>query len=448
MDGSDTDSIIFMILLQVVLILLNAIFASAEIAVISMNDNKMNKMAAEGDKRAIRLVKLTQQPARFLATIQIAITLSGFLGSAFAAENFSDVLVDWVVSLGVKIPVKTLDSIAVVLITIILSYFTLVFGELLPKQIAMRKSEQLALGISGLISGIAKVFAPFVAFLTFSTNSCLRLCGIDPNQEDDEVNEEEIRMMVDAGTEKGTINNEERKFIQNVFEFDDLTAEEIATHRTDVVMLDVEDSMEVWEETIKSSRHTHFPVCRETADNIVGVLDTRIYFRLEDKNRDNVMEHAVNPAYFVPEKIKADTLFQNMKKERCSFAIVLDEYGGVTGIVTIHDLVEQLVGDLIDEHEEEPEEDIVLLEDGSWKVTGSANLEEMSAAMGVSFPCEDYDTFNGFVFHALDGVPEDGEELAFDYETLHIKVLKIRNHQVEQAIIYGRSLPGEQQGNE
>lgn len=416
--------------------MLNAIFACAEIAVISMNDNKLNKMATEGDKRAIRLVKLTEQPARFLATIQVAITLSGFLGSAFAAENFSGVLVDWVVSLGVTIPVEVLDSIAVILITIILSYFTLVFGELLPKQIAMRNSEQLALGLSGLISGIAKAFAPIVSFLTFSTNSCLRLCGIDPNQEDDEVSEEEIRMMVDVGTEKGTIDHEEREFIQNVFEFDDLTAEEIATHRTDVIMLDVEDSTEVWKETIYNSRYTHFPVCKESADNIVGVLDTKIYFRLEDKSRENIMEQAVSPAYFVPEKIKADILFQNMKKERSRFAIVLDEYGGVTGIITINDLVEQLVGDLIDEYQENVEDSIVLREDGSWMVSGSASLEEISIAMAVSLPCEDYDTFNGFVFHALESVPDDGEEIEFDYEMLHIKILKIKNHQVEKAIIY------------
>ena len=434
MDDSDANSIMFMILLQVALILLNAVFACAEIAVISMNDNKLNKMATEGDRRAIRLVKLTEQPARFLATIQVAITLSGFLGSAFAAENFSGVLVEWVVGLGVPIPAEVLDSIAVILITIILSYFTLVFGELLPKQIAMRKSEQLALGLSGLISGIAKVFAPIVTFLTFSTNTCLRLCGIDPNQEDDEVSEEEIRMMVDVGMEKGTIDKGEREFIHNVFEFDDLIAEEIATHRTDVIMLDMEDSIEQWEETIHNSKFTHFPVCNESTDNIVGVLNTKIYFRLDDKSKANVLKYAVTPAYFVPEKIKADTLFQNMKKERSRFAIALDEHGGVTGIITIHDLVECLVGDLVDEMEE-PKSDIVLLEDGSWMVSGTTNLEELSIALAVSLPCEDYDTFNGLVFHALDSVPEDGDSIEFHYDMLHIKVLEVKNHQVEKAII-------------
>ena len=240
------NSILFMILLQVFLILLNAVFASAEIAVISINDAKLARMAAEGDKRAVRLARLTSQPARFLATIQVAITLSGFLGSAFAAENFSDGLVNWLVSLGVGVPAATLDAIAVVIITLVLSYFTLIFGELVPKRVAMRKAESLALGISGLISAIAKLFAPIVWFLTASTNAVLRLLGIDPNAEEETVSEEEIRMMVDVGSQKGTIDHEEKQFIQNVFEFDDLTAGEIATHRTDLTILWLEGGRRAW----------------------------------------------------------------------------------------------------------------------------------------------------------------------------------------------------------
>lgn len=341
--------ILFMILLQVVLILLNAIFACAEIAVISMNDNKLEHMAAEGDKRALKLIKITSQPARFLATIQVAITLSGFLGSAFAAENFSGVIVDWLIGMGVPISAEVLDSAAVVFITIVLSYFTLVFGELLPKQIGMRKSQQLALGLSGLISGVATIFAPLVSLLTVSTNGILRLFGIDPNQEAEHVSEEEIRMMVDVGSEKGTIDPEEKRMIQNVFEFDDLTAGDIVTHRTEVITLDLDDSMEAWKNVIYNSRHSRFPVCQETADYIVGILDTKAYFRLEDKSRESVMVHAVSTAFFVPHSIKADTLFYNMKKEKVSLAVVLDEYGGMAGIVTIHDLVEKVVGELVDD---------------------------------------------------------------------------------------------------
>ena len=428
-------SIIFMILLQVVLIGLNAVFACAEIAVISMNDNKLAKMAAEGDKRAVKLAKLTSQPARFLATIQVAITLSGFLGSAFAAENFSGVLVDWLVGLGVPISPKVLDSISVIFITIVLSYFTLVFGELVPKQVAMRKAEPLALGMSGLISTIAKVFAPLVSFLTVSTNTVLRLLGIDPDAEEDEVSEEEIRMMVDVGSEKGTIDNQEREFIQNVFEFDDISAEEIVTRRQDVDILDMEDSMETWKEIIFGTGHTLYPVCEGSADKIIGILNAKKYFRLEDKSREAVMEYAVSPAYFVPDKVKADTLFRNMKKDRQTLAVALDEYGGMTGIITMNDLVEHLVGDLGYDEEGAEECAIVKLNGNTWKIHGSALLEEIAEEIGVILPCEDYDTFNGLVFHELESIPEDGTDAEFQVAGLNVKITKVQNHLVEAALV-------------
>lgn len=430
------NSILLMILLQVFLILLNAVFASAEIAVISINDAKLARMVAEGDKRAVRLARLTSQPARFLATIQVAITLSGFLGSAFAAENFSDGLVNWLVGLGVGIPAATLDAIAVVIITLILSYFTLIFGELVPKRVAMRKAESMALGISGLISAIAKLFAPIVWFLTASTNAVLRLLGIDPNAEEETVSEEEIRMMVDVGTQKGTIDHEEKQFIQNVFEFDDLTAGEIATHRTDLTILWQEESMEEWASTIHNSRHTRYPVCGESADDVVGILNAKDYFRLTDRSRETVMEQAVETPYFVPDSVKADVLFRNMKGSCHPLAVVLDEYGGMTGIVTINDLVEQLVGDLGEE--DVCRSDFPLIEavdSGTWKIRGEAPLEEVAQVLGVTLPCEDFDTFNGLIFGAMATIPEDGATIEVETAGLVIRVTEIRNHQVVMALV-------------
>ena len=424
-----------MILLQIFLIMLNAVFACAEIAIISVNDNKLAKMAADGDKRAIRLTKLTSNSARFLATIQVAITLSGFLGSAFAAENFSGTLVTWLVGLGVTIPVEVLDSIAVVFITIVLSYFTLVFGELVPKQVAMRKAEPIALALSGLICGISKVFAPLVGFLTLSTNGILRLFRIDPNVQDDEVSEEEIRMMVDVGSEKGTIDNEERTFIQNVFDFDDLSADELLTHRTDVIMLDLEDSAEVWKEIIYEHRHTLYPICDGSADDIVGIMNAKDYFRLEDKSKENIMKHAVKAPYFVPETVKADTLFRNMKKEHHSLAIAVDEYGGMSGIITIYDLVEQLVGDLSEETETEEEQPIQKIGDNLWKIHGSALLEEVSEALGIALDDDEFDTFSGFILHAYGSIPEDGAVIELDAAEIHISEANIENHQVETATV-------------
>ena len=430
------ESVWLSLLLQLILIICNAIFACAEIAVISMNDNRLAKLAAEGDKRAVRLARLTSQPARFLATIQVAITLSGFLGSAFAADNFSDGIVDWLIGLGVKISPNTLNTIAVVLITLILSYVTLIFGELVPKRVAMRKAEKLSLAISGLVSFISKLFAPIVWLLTVSTNAILRLVGIDPNEKDEEVSEEEIRMMVDVGSEKGVIDAEEQMMIQNVFEFDDLSVEEFATHRTDMVVLWEDETVEQWNETIRESRHSLYPVCGETADDVIGVLNAKDYFRLEDRTRENILREAVRPAYFVPQSIRADVLFRQMKKTRNHFAVVLDEYGGVQGIVTMNDLLEQLVGDLDDDigMPEEPGE-IEQLDESTWRILGTAPLDDVAEQLHVTLPTEEYDTFGGFVFGSYGSVPDDGTQFEIDACGLHIKVVEIAEHRVEQALV-------------
>lgn len=432
------NSIGLLLLLQATLIALNAIFACTEIAVLSINETKLERMAEQGDKRAKRLFRLTSEPARFLATIQVAITLSGFLGSAFAADNFSEPLVDWILSKGVSIPYATLDTIAVILITLILSYFTLVFGELVPKRIAMKKSEQLALGISGIVSGISVVFKPIVWFLSASTNLVLRLCGIDPHEADDQVSEEEIRMMVDAGSEKGTIDYTEKEFIQNVFEFNDIDVGDIATHRTDTALLWMEDSDEVWAETIHQNRYTRYPVCDGSPDNIIGLLNAKDYFRLDDKSRENLIANAMYPAYFVLETVKADVLFRNMRKDGNSMAIVMDEYGGMVGIITLYDLIEELVGELNDEPEdrENPAPYIQRMGENSWELFGNIPLEDIEEALGIELESEDHNTLTGLVFETLGSIPADGEQdIRLVIEGMDIHVLRIEEHQIERATI-------------
>ncbi len=432
-------SIGWLLLLQVALIALNAVFACAEIAVLSVNEVKLNKLASEGNRKAKRLSKLTAQPARFLATIQVAITLAGFLGSAFAADNFSDPLVAWLLSLGVGLSPATLNTIVVILITLILSYFTLIFGELVPKRIAMKKSEKVALNISGLVTVISKLFAPIVWLLTVSTNGVLRLLGIDPNEAEEQVGEEDIRMMVDASSEHGGIDHEEKEFIQNVFEFDDLTAEEIATHRTDVDLLWLDDSMEDWAETIHNTRHTRYPVCEDSADNVVGILNAKEYFRLADKSRETVMAQAVRAPYFVPETIKADALFRNMKRTGNPLAVVLDEYGGMVGIVTLNDLVEELVGDLGDDDSNIPDDDEPRIEkraDGSLAVSGNVELDDVEDALGIEMDQEEHDTLTGLVFDALGMIPDDGaQDITVETEGLRIHVTSVLEHQVNAAEI-------------
>lgn len=421
-----------------VLIALNAVFASAEIAVLSVNEQKLERMADEGNKKAKRLYRITRDPARFLSTIQIAITLSGFLSSAFAADGFSDPLVDWMVKIGLKIPRETLETIAVVIITLILSYFSLVFGELVPKRIAMKKSEELSLAISGLISAISVIFKPIVALLSVSTNTVLRICGIDPNAEEDEVSEESIRLMVEAGGEKGAIDPAEQTFIQNVFEFDDISAGEIATHRTDVVALWLDENNEEWEKIIHENRFTFYPVCDGTADNIVGILDTRDYFRLHDRSRNSIMKHAVDAPYFIPDSKKADELFRDMKAAHQSLAVVLDEYGGMVGIVTLNDLIEELLGELDHEPESQAsrQPQIEKTSDKTWKITGNISLDEIRQETGAEFDDRGFETFTGLIFDALGKILPDGkQEVTVALPPFAVTIQLVKKHQIETAIL-------------
>lgn len=427
------------LILQLILIFLNAVFACAEIAVLSVNEAKITKLEENGNKRAKKLRRLTEQPAKFLSTIQIAITLSGFLGSAFAADNFAIRLADRLVKTGMPISYETIKTVAVVLTTLILSYFTLILGELVPKRLAMRKSEQLALGMAPMLYGVSKVFTPIVWLLSASTNLVLHMLGIDPEEDDDQVSEEEIRLMVDEGSQKGVIDEQEQEMIQNVFEFDDLTVEEFATHRTDVAVLWLEDNDETWEDTIHETRHSMYPVCGESIDDVIGVLSMKDYFRLRGAPRDVILNEAVRPAYFVPGGIHADVLFRQMKSTKNHFAVVLDEYGGVLGIVTMNDLLEQLVGDLTDDNSdaEETIPDIVKREDGEdlWEVRGVAPLGDVEKELDVTLPTDKYDTMGGYVFSSYGSVPDDGSEFDIDIDNLHIHVTEIKDHRIARMTV-------------
>ena len=429
----DDDPLIGLLLLQLVFIALNAIFACAEIAVISINDVKLAKLAASGDKRAIRIARLTSQPALFLATIQISITLAGFLGSAFAADNFAGKLVELLLKTGTTIPAHTLNAISVVLITLILSYFTLVFGELVPKRLAMKKAERIAFALSGIISAISTVFKPLVWLLTASTNGILRLLGINPNEEDSSVTEEEIRMMIDAGSEKGAIEADEKELLQNVFEFNDVSAADMLTHRTMVDMLWLEESDEAWAKLVSSTNHSYYPICADTADDVVGILRARDYLRLSERTRDNVMANAVSEPLFVPESVKADDLFREMRRSRDHFAVVLDEYGGMSGIVTMNDIVEQLVGDI--DGQQDDEEAIVPIDGGRYSVGGCAPLEDIAEKLGLDLPTDEFDTIGGLIFSACDTIPPDGSRFSVKVCGISADVDRIMDHRIVHAVI-------------
>ena len=432
------NSIVSLLLIQIILIALNAVFASAELAVLSVNESKINRLAERGSKKARRLRKLLKEPAKFLSTIQIAITLSGFLGSAFAADGFSDPLVDWLVGLGATLSRNTLDILSVIFITLVLSYFTLIFGELVPKRIAMKKSEALALKVSGIVSGISVLFKPIVWLLSVSTNTVLRMLGIDPNETEEQICEEDIRMMVETGGETGAIDKDEQIFIQNVFEFDDLSVGEILTHRTDLTMLWLEDTDETWEKVICSSSFSRYPVCDGSPDRVVGVLNAKVYLREKDKSRDNIMCSALEPAYFVPETVKADVLFRNMKQTHNTFAVVLDEYGGLTGVVTIQDLIEKLVGALQEKPSisETAEPQIKQIDCNTWEISGNAELDEIERAIGVTFDTEYINTFTGYIFDRLKGIPDDGQtNIELKLDNISVTIKEIKDHQAVLAEI-------------
>jgi len=427
------------LILQVVLILINAFFAMTETACISLNKNKLESASKDGDKKAARLLKMVENPNGFLATIQIGITLAGFLGSAFAAENFSDVLVDFiVVTCGITaIPMSVLDTAAVILITLILSFFTLVLGELVPKRIALKKSEEIARTVCGIIIFLASVFKPIIWLTSVSTNGVLRLMGINPNEEEEEVSKDDIKIMIDIGEETGTIDPTQGELIDNIFEFNNLLAGDVMTHRTDMAALSVEATDDEIYETIRESGFSRIPVYGKDIDEIIGVLRSREF--LLDRSNPNprpIRELLAKP-HFVPETVNADVLFRDMQAKKRHMAIVIDEYGGTSGLVTMEDLLEEIVGNIYDESDDKPEPDIVKLEENLWRVNGGMDIEELAETLDVKMDLEDedYGTLGGLIFSQLPQIPEDGEKPELDAKGIHIKVEKIADHRVESALV-------------
>lgn len=436
------------LLLQLILILVNAYFAATEIAVISLNENVLRREAEEGDKKAAKLLKIVEAPTRFLSTIQIGITLAGFLGSAFAADNFAGRIRDWAV-LKWQLDAATaaaVNTLAVILITIILSFFTLVLGELVPKRLAMQKTEEVARFTCGVVSFLSAVMRPLIWLLTVSTNGMLRLLHIDPNAKEDEVSEEEIRMMMDIGEEKGAIESGEKEMIDNIFEFNNMTAEEVMIHRTDVVMLWAQDSDEEIIRTIRETGLTRFPVYEEDADDVIGILNTRTYLLNAREEQPKPLRELLTPAYFVPESVRTDALFRDMQAKKIHMAIVVDEYGGTSGIITMEDLLEEIVGNIYDEFDPQDEQEIVPLGENLWRIAGSADLEEVAEALGVELPeDEEYDTLGGLVFTQLAVIPEDGSHPEVDVCGLHIRVEELSDRRVEWATVSRLEIPPQEE---
>ena len=430
---TDPGSIIIKIVTLFALIFVNAFFSMSEMAIVTLNDNKIDKMAEQGNKKAKQIKKLTENTSSFLSTIQIGVTLAGFLTSATAAQSFAEMLTNAIAKTSVVnvIPVGIISGFSTVVITLIMSYFSLVLGELVPKKIAMSKPEKMAFMAAPILVFVAKITKPVVKFLALSTNGVLRLIGIDPHADEEVVTEEEIRMMVDVGGEKGVIEDTQIEMINNIFEFDDIDVADIMTHRTDMVCIDVEESLN---EAVKLSIENGFsriPVYEEDPDDIIGVLYIKDFLKYVGTNlpKTKAIKDMMRPAYYVPETKRCGELFTEMTEKRVQMAVVVDEYGGTAGIVTLEDLLESIVGNIQDEYDQEDEE-ISIINDTTFEVDGITDIEEVEEHTGKKFPEGDYDTIGGYIISVLGFLPEDGQMNEVQFENVKFTVLNVEERRI------------------
>ncbi len=407
------------IIVLAILILINAFFAATEIAFISLNDAKIEKQAKEGNKKAKQIKKMLREPSKFLATIQIGITLAGFLSSAFAADAFADDLAPMLQNL-IPLGLTAWRNISIILITIILSYFSLIFGELVPKRLAMRNSEKIAFGTIGIIRTISIITAPFVKLLTASTNGVSKLFGISGTDEET-VTEEEIRMMVDVGEEKGSIKEEERELINNVFEFNDKVVSEIMIHRKDIYAIDINSDIDNILKELDEYKYSRIPVYEENIDNIVGMLFIKDLLANVNKKEKVKIAKIIREPYFVSDNKPIDELFRDLQKNKHQLAIVLDEYGGTAGLVTMEDIIEELVGNIFDEYDEE-EKEFEKIDDNTFLISGSVSIHDLRKILGVEIPEGEYDTLSGYLIELLGRIPSDDEKPVIETKRVTYKI--------------------------
>ena len=417
------------IIVLVILILFNAYFAATEIAFISLNDAKIEKEAKEGNKKAKNILKMLKSPSKFLATIQIGITLAGFLSSAFASDAFADKLAPILNSWMPFLSLDTWRGIAIILITIILSFFTLVFGELVPKRLAMKYYEKISYATIGVIRGISLVTAPFVKLLTFSTNMISKLFGVG-EAEEEVVTEEEIKMMIDEGEEKGTIERGEKQLLNNVFEFNDIIVSEVMTPRTEIYAIDINNDIYDSLDEIDEFKYSRIPVYEDNIDDIKGILFIKDIIKpLKDNKRIDI-KHIIREPYFVPESKDIDELFKEMQANKVQIAIAIDEYGGTAGLITMEDIIEELVGNIFDEYDDE-EIDYKKIDDNTYILSGAITSYELKKIFDIEFPEGDYETLSGYLIDKLGRIPDEDEHPIIEDENLTYKVEEIDDKRIK-----------------
>ena len=408
------------IIVLIILIVLNAFFAASEIAYIALNDAKIEKQAKEGNKKAQQIQKMLETPSKFLSTIQIGITLAGFLSSAFASDAFASRLAPVLNNL-MPIGIVAWQNISIIIITIILSFFTIIFGELVPKRLAMKHYEKIAFATIGIIRTISVITAPFVKLLSVTTNAISKIFGVGENEEEI-VTEEEIKMMVDQGKEDGTIQEDEKEYINNVFEFNDIVASEIMTHRTDIFAVDINTSAaELLEEIIKDDcKHSRIPVYDETIDEIKGILYVKDIIKNITKKTFKI-KNIMKEAYFVSQNKLINGIFKELQKSKRQMAIVVDEYGGTAGLITMEDILEEIVGDIYDEYDD-IEEEYEKIDDKTYIVSGKMPIYDVNKLLNSNIPEGDYDTLSGYLQEELGRIPTEEELPIIETEELTFKI--------------------------
>lgn len=425
---------VIQISILIILILVNAFFAMSEIALITINDNKMKKLAESGDKRAKKIVRLIENSSNFLATIQVGVTLSGFLTSASASQSFSSNLADALSFL--PISKSFISALSTFIITVILSYFSLVLGELVPKKIAMQKSEAISYKVVGILQAVATIFKPFIKFLSASTNFVVKILGFNPNASEETVTEEEILMMVDVGNEKGVIEKNAKNMIANIFDFDNTTLSEVMTHRTDMVAVEDTSSIRQAVNIAISTGYSRIPVFKEDLDNIIGIVYVKdlLKYVCDVLPEDTKLVDIMRKPMFVPETKKCDELFAEMTSSKTQIAIIIDEYGGTEGIITMEDLVESIVGNIQDEYDNE-EEEILKEDDNTFTVDGLATIYEISDLIDIDLPEGDYDTIAGLIVEKLGRIPSEDEHPSITIDDFTFTVKEVSDKRISKVLI-------------
>lgn len=423
------------VVLQIVFLILGAVFVCAETAVVTINSAQLEEVEKKDAKRAAQIAGFKARQERFLTTMQFVSVVCTCLGSACGALVLLEPLEHWLAAGRLLPGTEAVQVLCVAVAALVISVVTMIVGRMIPKRLTAEHAEAAALHLCPVIRVVQALLFPLVWLLMAVSHVFLRLMGVDPHKQL-QVTEEQIRLMAESGSQKGTIDSQENEFIQNVFEFNDVSVDEICTHRKDVVCVYADESSEEWEKVIYENRHSFYPVCGEDTDDIVGVLDAREYLRLKDRTREHVMESCVRKPYFVPENMKAASLFSNMKKTGNYFAVAIDEYGGMAGIVTMRNLLELIVGEW-KEHDEEPEpSDIEKTGENCWRIQGAASLDEAAEELEIDLPLDEYDTFGGYVLGQLGYVPDDGTQVSLETEELEITVCSIMDHRVEETIVH------------